>query len=608
MFKPLSAVLLSVVCALLLGCGGSETPVASSPEAAAGPPGAPGAPGPPGAPGAPGAPGDGSEMGSADGSGEDPNAEMPAEGQPGDEGQPGGEGAVPGENPDGSGENPDGTSGEDPAQAYGDSPEGGENGDGQGRPRTVFGRLSKSLLGVAGPIIGGPNLNGEGPNGEPGGDPGFEGGGEPGFEGDPSMRSKPKTLAERAAAAFKRGQDQQGFIWLYAQYLAPRGGEARLVDQMRWAQGLRKPALAQRYGLGVIYNAPREFTGDPQPISDRLVPTDTGDAPRGRRRRGDDNGGGGQQGFEPFAQNGDASQLPPGAAGRLAYYTGDTGTKLVDALKKKFAAGDLGLAMVDVYRVSDVPVDPNNPNPDESNPDFAGDPGADFGAGGDGAGGEGGGRKNDEKVAQIAPGILWLGTGTAKDLEQRAAEHNLDVIVMYDVTIRPSQTGTWVNNTTKFRIANLKLKETIYSSTLLNNVKVIEQRKRNKGSGKDEVDEDIEKAAAAIDAKVKVGPFPSGLKPEHVLARLSALAADPQLDLLPALTEARFYQAKGLLPDKDFEQFAASTVTAERLMPILTQIQAGGVPLEMFEIIYRLSPDLGLQLMEQMSRRGALRK
>ena len=564
MRTTIASAALALIFGTVIGCGG-DTPVATAPGAAA-PAGAPGAPGAPGEPAAPmdeasadgTVPEDGSAASAAGTTSSDGADAVPAERQmPGDE-------AVPSDpnNPDAVGQ---------PGYA----------GDGSYDPSQpgVIGKLGGSIFGIAAPFVGvgNPNAGGEGDLGA------FP-------NGDAPARAMSMTLKERAIAAFAQGRDSEGLVWLHAHYL--RSSEAELAEKMRWVSGLRRPALAVRFGAGVIYTAPREFTGDPQPISPRLVAPDLsggdGGGDEGRRRRRPEQPAAEQPQAEP-----QAGEPLSGSAGRLDYYTGDVGTKFVAAVKQRFAAGDFGQGMKDVYTKSTVPVDPNDPNAG------VGDAPGGIGAIGEGAtDGAAEGAKDETKIGQIAPGIVWLGTGALKDLEKRAAEQNVDLLVIYDVTVKPARAASFVNNSTKFRVVAVKAREVVFSSPQLNNLKALEERKLDKAKGM--VDVEVERALTAIEAKFKASDIPAGLKPEHVLSRISALGADAEAEVLASLVEARFYSAKGLLPEKDFQQFADSMLTAERIAPFLSQMQSGPVPLDMLRAIYDLSPERGLELMQMM--------
>ena len=572
MRTTIASAALALMLGVVIGCGG-DTPVATSPEAAA-PGGAPAAPGAPGAPGEPAAP---TEAPAADGA-------APADGTTSSEGTPDGATTAPGDSqlPGGEGtpvpgdpNNPDATG------------QPGYAGDANYDPSqpTVLGKLGGSIFGIAAPFVGGgnPNAGGEGDTGAlPG--------------GDMPQRAMRMTLKERAMAAFTQGRDSEGLIWLHTHYLG--AGEAELAEKMRWIPGLRRPGLAVRFGAGVIYTAPREFTGDPQPISPRLVAPDLsggdgGGDEGGRRRRRQEQPAAEQPQAEP-----QAGEPLSGFAGRLDYYTGDVGTKFVAAVKQRFVAGDFGMGMKDVYTQPKAAVDPNDPN---AAPGDAAEGIGSVGAiGGIGEGAADGEKKEDTTVGQIAPGFVWLGAGALKDLEKRAGEQNVDLLVIYDVTVKPARTASFANNTTKFRVVAVKAREVVFSSPQLNNLKALEERKLNKA--KDMVDVEVERAMTAIEAKFKATEIPAGLKPEHVLSRISALGADPEADMLASLVEARFYSAKGLLPENDFKQFAASMLTAERMAPVLSQMQPGPMPFEMQRAFYDLSPEKGLELMQSMQR------
>ena len=84
---------------------------------------------------------------------------------------------------------------------------------------------------------------------------------------------KAPTLRERALVAFHAGKDDEAFQLLATHYLITLDATDDLLAKMQWVPGLRRPALATRFGLAVAYTAPAEFKDNPQPIGSKEAAT-----------------------------------------------------------------------------------------------------------------------------------------------------------------------------------------------------------------------------------------------------------------------------------------------------------------------------------------------
>ena len=74
------------------------------------------------------------------------------------------------------------------------------------------------------------------------------------------------TLLDFARKSFREGNDKEGFDYLCAHYLCNEKEGDELKSKLKWSAGLKRPVLAVRIGVGVNYAAPKDFTGDPQPV------------------------------------------------------------------------------------------------------------------------------------------------------------------------------------------------------------------------------------------------------------------------------------------------------------------------------------------------------
>ena len=423
-------------------------------------------------------------------------------------------------------------------------------------------------------------------------------GGFPGAGGGyGAAAAQPKNILDEAKLAFSQGNNRDGFQYLYAHYLIGETGAADVQAHTKWSPALRRPTVAVQFGIGVIYTAPRDYTGNPMAIGNdaQNKPTATEGSGEGRSRRRGKGGppgpggpGAGPGGFPgapgapggfPGAPGGPggfpgapgASGAGSGGRGELDYYTGELGKKFLEKLEEKIDEGLFGDVQREMGAAANAPAG--------GFAGAAGFPGAPGGFGGaiagaapddvagGGAAAAGGGQRSSKgsESQGIRAGITYLGTGSKEALEKKAREQGLDVLVLYEVNVlRPGKTGV-VNNTTKIKLmlADQADQAPIHTSTALTNVKVANEREKNKDP--DPVDDEITKLVAKLESyrtpdgqeqTLKVGPMPENLTAQPVANRVTQLTASQSDNPLQDLAEIKFYHAKKLLTDQQFNDAA----------------------------------------------------
>jgi hypothetical protein len=279
-----------------------------------------------------------------------------------------------------------------------------------------------------------------------------------------------------------------------------------------------------------------------------------------RRKKG--NAGGDE--VPAVAINPDNAQGPGDAAvgtgkGDLFFHTGNFGSKLLEVLGQRIAAGEYGAIYKDISEeMSRAGIDPNNPGGDPNNPGTpdGGPGGAAFGRAGvdggqqpDGVPGEPGaaGAEGAGGPKPLGLAVVWLGKATSKEEASRLAEAaQVDILVTYEIEVRLARNSEFVNNTTLLRIASVRKGEPIFASKEINNRTVATAR----GLKEDPVEKEVARAIEALDKVCKVAPLPA-LTPEQVKARIASLVAEKPANPLPVVVEARYYVAKGLLPEAE---------------------------------------------------------
>jgi hypothetical protein len=452
------------------------------------------------------------------------------------------------------------------------------------------------------PLPGGFVPGGIAPGGFPEGQPD---GGLPGTEGEQGERliQMPKSLRQLAVEAFRSGDDAQGFRHLYGHFLADPSARDDLVQKMVWIPGLKRPALGPRIGIIAFYNRPPPgFDASPQPIgspelqaamAEILGGEGAGSGVEERRPRV----ARGRRGPSAVANappegapGGEMPQSPAaGALGRLQFFTGELGTKLVEGLKQRILRGDYGPCFKQIQEEIERPEAIRGPDGEV----LAGAPaGADGGPSGplnvplagvegtDGPGGPGSlpGRGQAAAAGQegaLAVGVVWLGqVSTREELQKKAHEAGVDVLVTYEISLRVPRTGSLVNNSTRIRVSLVRDDSVWFTSAPLENRVVLLAREKGQ-KGEDLVDKEVGRAVAALDEKLRPAPLPASLTPPVIQQRVAALVAQRPIDPWAAAVEVRFYAAKGWLEQEAALQAIAGLIGATEYAQLLASAPGG---------------------------------
>lgn len=409
---------------------------------------------------------------------------------------------------------------------------------------------------------------------------------------------RPKSLRERALVAFREGKGDEAMELLSAHYLTNPSAGSELGRVMQWSPALRRPALTSRIGLIVVYSAPFNFEGNPQPLGSAELEAALGSQEKagegnreggggGVRRGGRRLGGGGNPpagppgGSSPEAFAGGSGyggegngQLPTTPEGELNYFTGEIGTKLVAKIKSKLESGAFGAIYKEALK--ELPAekaDGENGQPDGFERMRMG-AGAGFRPPGteggdeyapDGAGG-GAANNNDGGVlkGQLIPGVEFLGAvENMKELGETAKSATVDALVVFEVAVRPATASKFVNTDTKFRVVSAAdPSKILFASQKLNNKQIFEARKKK--SGEDPVAQEVDEAVAALETNFKLAPLPA-LTPELVAKRINFLIAQKPADATPLLLETRFFVVKKLLKPDEAVALTLNGVGEEQL-------------------------------------------
>jgi hypothetical protein len=476
---------------------------------------------------------------------------------------------------------------------------------------------------------------GYGPDGAGGSSDGYAN--PDGTYGRPAAPPKPKTIREKALDAFRAGNEDEGFELYAAHYLTSPGAGSELARNMQWSPGLRRPTMATRFGVAIIYSQPFNWEGHPQPLGSPELEAALGELEKnaggerkasrrigeGRRKNRENRQGGGPP-MGPMGPMGPGagSDYGYGAGNQesvtpleeLEYFTGELGTKLLARMKAKMELGTFGSILRDANKAMPAALDKPA---DDGGEGFSGEgpmgpmgpmgadarmrppggmrpPGAggapagrpqDFGAGGDASGDELG---SGALTGQLLPGITFLGAvENVKELGEIVKSFPVDVLFIFDVQVRGTASN-WVNNNTRLRIAPAdKVTEPLYTSPVINNKAVYEGRKK-KGEA-DPVNKMLADAIAALEAPgrycYKVEPLPAKVTPEIALQRIKALAGTNPENAVAMLVEARYYVAKKLLKPEEMMSVAMTSVTEAQLAGVSELLEGEDVKQKISEAL-----------------------
>lgn len=446
--------------------------------------------------------------------------------------------------------------------------------------------------GAAGPAGYGPA--GYGPAGEGAGPPG----------GNPATPTVPREeYAEGfkgdAQRAFRAGDELAAMRYLYAYALTSEEGANELLPTMGWVGALKRPSLAVRYGLGIDFTGPSNLT-DFKPIgSTQQMPS------RNDRRRGNgaDGGGapggpvgpdmagpGGPAGFgglEGMAGMGGAAGAIAAAATNpeLAKFAGDFGTQLLSVFVTRSQQGSFGKVLQDAGRFRTAGLGGGamgggamggaagmggpagyaaagaiaGGSEGSAEAGMLGMPGVPGGPGGSAPAGPGGypGVGAADAIAAVtgglnlAPGLTFVGIGSRKQLQQKAQEKGLDVLVVLEVTVKQNPRMNVVTNDSQVTMYDARKGTRLAGTKPLNNIAVQVKRAEKKDDG---IQAEIDGFVNYLDNNLIIADMPAVLndteKAQPIIAsRVTALAASQPENPLETLVEIHFWKQRGLIDD-----------------------------------------------------------
>lgn len=329
----------------------------------------------------------------------------------------------------------------------------------------------------------------------------------------------------QAKKAFSEGRDKEGFDFLYAEVVAGEDKDG-LRKMVRWFDGAKRPAMAIRWGVAIEYTAPRNYNGGPSPVG-RVIINNQGNGNSGGGGGGSGGGGGGN-----------SSAPQPGAAPAtvLDYYTAELGTKLLDGLRSRTDQGQFGEVLSVIASTPGVTTNTSNPSAPGN---YGGPPPGSGPMGGDNN------KPPEFKPQSLAPGVVFLGLGSSKELIARAKKEEVDALVIFAIKVEPL--ATKVNNTTRLALYEFTKGSKLGESRPLKATAVEVFRKENE-KGTDPVEELMQKFFTLVDNNFKLGDLPTSATPDKMILHAGKLAESKPGNKLPIMVAIAYYQDQGSLP------------------------------------------------------------
>jgi len=399
-----------------------------------------------------------------------------------------------------------------------------------------------------------------------------------------------------AQRAFRAGDELAAMRYLYAYALTSEEGANELLPSMGWVGALKRPSLAVRYGLGIDFSGPSNLT-DLKPIGSTQQMTARND-----RRRGNGADGGGAPGgpvgpdmagpgglaglgggLEGMAGMGGAAGAIAAAATNpeLAKFAGDFGTQLLSVFVTRSQQGSFGKVLQDAgrfraaglgggavggaagmggpagYAAAGAMAGGSGGSAEAPGmPAMPGMPGGPGGSSPVGPGGYPGVGAADAIAAvtgglNLAPGLTFVGIGSRKQLQQKAQEKGLDVLVVLEVTVKQNPRMNVVTNDSQVTMYDARKGTRLAGTKPLNNIAVQVKRAEKKDDG---LQAEIDGFVNYLDNNLIIAEMPAVLndreKAQPIIAsRVTALAASQPENPLETLVEIHFWKQRGLIDD-----------------------------------------------------------
>lgn len=404
-----------------------------------------------------------------------------------------------------------------------------------------------------------PAANPETPNLVPNADP-----------NQPAAPVGPKTLAEFATLAMQMGREQEALQLIYAEAALANVTGGKRASEMRWVAPLKRPTLALRWGLGVLFDGSRAIP-HPNPIPNKDG-TNPAAAFANNQQPPPQPAAPQRPGARPRTNPNQPAKLanfvaPPDPRNCLAFFTGDIGNQVLASLRSRMEKGQYGAFLQESAKLAPVarPGDPNQPPPGAV-PGLPANlpaiPGVDPQAVAAAMGALGlGANAAEPGIGNVMPGVVMLGEGKIKDVLDQARKQRVDLAIVFSVQVRVIR--DFGQNTTRMALYDVAKGEILGSSGYIVNTHILKEREAGKESN--EVEEEVEKLLTLADNKFAMTELPAAATADRVAAHVARQSASQPADPLAFLAEVQFYHGLQLITDEQRDQACEAVVGKETL-------------------------------------------
>ena len=147
------------------------------------------------------------------------------------------------------------------------------------------------------------------------------------------------------------------------------------------------------------------------------------------------------------------------------------------------------------------------------------------------------------------PGVVFLGEGPTSEMLDTAREHQIDLLLHFDVAIKETR-GEAVKNVSRCRLLHVPTGKGLGISKGMDSFDVMQQAQAKRTNPQAYVDEQLANLLAIIDKQATVSEMPK-LTAEIARRRVGTLLDSKSLR---TLAEIRLYQSQGLLQPEEVEQ------------------------------------------------------
>ncbi len=150
------------------------------------------------------------------------------------------------------------------------------------------------------------------------------------------------------------------------------------------------------------------------------------------------------------------------------------------------------------------------------------------------------------------PGIMYYGEGESTDVVREAKLENVDVLLHFDIVLKPSRNEKYVQNLSRCRLIHVETGKSLGVSKGIDNFEAIRLAQKGLSDEREYVTGQLENLFLFLDRSVKTAPLPP-LTAEIAKRRVGSLLASTSSNSLRTLAEIRLYQMQELITAEEAE-------------------------------------------------------